>query len=485
MQKIAVVTGGAGYVGSHLCGRLLTEGYSVISLDNYFTGSVHNHIPGVIYRTGHTREISSLISESPSIVYHLGEYSRVEKSFEDPLTTLWDLNIAGTFAVLEFCKKHNAKIVYAGSSTKFSTDTNGHNQSPYAWSKSSNTTLVKNYGEWYGLTYAITYFYNVYGGRHIKDGPYATVIGIFERQKEHGLPLTVVRPGNFVRNYTHIDDIIDGLILVGEKGTGDEFGIGSEESFTVLQLAQMFDMPTVLMPERKGNRGGAQVITEKTTALGWSPHRNLKEYISKLPTATRKPSAPRVLVFSTTFSPIEGYSEEAFRKLAEQVADVEFDVITTATDSTANYSLPHNIHVHRIGSSSKPFISKMELMLSSASIVEKLSRTHTYSFVWSLMASYGTPPAIMSKRKMKIPLLITLGNQVMPPFLSIKKLFFTLLLNAGDQISTNSVNIKQPTRKSLTNTKLNRSLQGDAFTNAFRFAYAMEFKKLENEHSSR
>src|SRR5579859_4845533 len=149
-RKLILVTGGAGFIGSHLVERLVALGHRVISLDSYFTGARESHVPGVDYREGHTRDIERLVPESPDLVYHLGEYSRVEKSFEDPIHLVWDMNVAGTFAVLEFCRKRNAKLVYAGSSTKFADEGEGRTQSPYAWSKAANTELVRNYGEWFG-----------------------------------------------------------------------------------------------------------------------------------------------------------------------------------------------------------------------------------------------------------------------------------------------------------------------------------------------
>jgi UDP-glucose 4-epimerase len=194
-KKCIVVTGGAGFVGAALCRRLLADGHRVISLDNYFTGSTERHLPGVEYRFGHTRDIAQHVPEQPDIVFHLGEYSRVEKSFEDPIQVVWDLNIAGTFSVLEFCRSKKTKLIYAGSSTKFADGGEGKSQSPYAWSKSANTELVCNYGKWFGLNFAITYFYNVYGEGEISSGPYATVIGIFKQLYARGLPLTVVSPG--------------------------------------------------------------------------------------------------------------------------------------------------------------------------------------------------------------------------------------------------------------------------------------------------
>lgn len=215
-RKTIVVTGGAGFVGSRLCQRLVQDGHRVISLDNYFTGTTDNHIAGVEYRVGQTRDIIGLVPESPDLVFHLGEYSRVEKSFEDPTEFVWNLNVAGTFSVLEFCRRKNAKLIYAGSSTKFADGGDGRNQSPYAWTKASNSDLVKNYGSWFGMKYAITYFYNVYGEGEIANGPYSTVIGIFKQEYRRGRPMTVVSPGTQVRCFTHISDIINGLLLVAE-----------------------------------------------------------------------------------------------------------------------------------------------------------------------------------------------------------------------------------------------------------------------------
>lgn len=277
-KKTILVTGGAGFIGSHLCERLVKDGHNVISLDNYFTGSKDNHVDGVEYREGHTKDIEKHISETPDIVYHLGEYSRVEKSFDD-MPIVWEFNKDGTFAVLEFCCKHGSKIVYAGSSTKFGDGGLGRAQSPYAWSKASNTELVRNYGSWFSLSYAITYFYNVYGPREISTGAYATVIGIFKEQYKNKKPLTVVSPGTQKRNFTHIDDIIEGLIVVGEKGEGDEYGLGSEKSYPILEIAKMFGTDIELIPQRKGNRMDSSLDLSKSKTLGWKPTKDVEEYI--------------------------------------------------------------------------------------------------------------------------------------------------------------------------------------------------------------
>ena len=282
MKKKIVVTGGAGFVGSHLCERLSqNENYDVYSLDNYFTGSKANHVPNVTYIEGLTENIAELITFVPDMVYHLGEYSRVEQSFDD-IEKVWKFNKDGTFAVLEFVRKSGCKILYAGSSTKFGDGGLGRSASPYAWTKATNTELVENYGAWFNVPYAITYFYNVYGEREIQTGKYATLIALFKEKMKNDEALTIVSPGTQKRNFTHIEDIINALVLVGENGYGDEFGIGSGEAFTILEIAQMFDGKIEMLPERAGNRMSADVISAKTKALGWEPKRTIKKYIEEL-----------------------------------------------------------------------------------------------------------------------------------------------------------------------------------------------------------
>jgi UDP-glucose 4-epimerase len=276
--RTIVVTGGAGFIGSALCARLAAAGERVISLDNYFTGLAEAHVAGVDYRTGHTRDIAALVPETPDLVFHLGEYSRVEKSHEEP-ALVWDLNKAGSFGVVEFCRQRGCKLVYAGSSTKFADGGLGRDQSPYAWTKATNTELVRNYGDWFGLTYAITYFYNVYGPGE-RAGAYGTLIEIFRRKRLAGEPLTVVAPGAQQRIFTHIDDIVDGLMLIGDVGEGDEFGLGADETFSVLEVAQMFGGPIAMLPERPGNRMGAWLNVSKSQALGWRARRKLADYVA-------------------------------------------------------------------------------------------------------------------------------------------------------------------------------------------------------------
>jgi UDP-glucose 4-epimerase len=283
-KKIILVTGGAGFIGSRLIERLVKDGKNrVISLDNYFTGKKENHIKGAEYRKGHTKDIKRHVPEKPDIIYHLGEYSRVAESIKEP-EKIFDLNMAGTAGVVEFWREKKCKLVYAGSSTKFSKTRpdgiEGRGLSPYAWSKAANSELVRNYGEWYGLPYAISYFYNVFGPRE-PAGKYGTVVAIFMSQYLNGEPLTVRLPGTQTRNYTHVDDTVDGLLLIGEKGRGDEYGIGSQKSYSTMGVARLFKTEIVMLPARKTSRPSASVNTEKIKKLGWREKRPLKEYIDE------------------------------------------------------------------------------------------------------------------------------------------------------------------------------------------------------------
>ena len=286
MKKIILVTGGAGFISSHLIEKLVQNpDHQVFSLDNYFTGRVENHIAGAEYIKGETKDIDVLIKQKPDIVYHLGEYSRVLTSFDEP-DLIWRLNVEGTFRVLEFCRRNKTRLVYAGSSTKFGEfgdeTTEAKNKTPYAYFKSTNTDLINNYGQWFNLNYAIAYFYNVYGGREIREGRYATVIGIFTEKFMNNEPLTVVAPGTQKRAFTHIDDTVAGIMLVGEKGAGDGYCLGALAEYSILEIAKMFGGKIEMLPARQGDRNSSKIDQSKMADLGWRAKRDIGEYIKEI-----------------------------------------------------------------------------------------------------------------------------------------------------------------------------------------------------------
>ena len=280
INKKILITGGAGFVGSHLAQRFYRNGNKVFVLDNYFTGKKSNHVRGVSYHKGETKDIYRLFHKAKPFdyIYHLGEYSRVEQSYED-IHLVMKYNMYPFFEVLRLANAHQSKLIYSGSSTKFS-----HNldvvESPYSFTKRINTELLVKYANWFKIKYAITYFYNVYGPNEISNGKYATVIAKFLSFKKHGAKfLPITKPGNQRRRFTHVDDIINGLLLVGKKGVGDDYGIGADKSYNMIDIANLLNMKIKFQPSKKGNRLNATLRTKKTKDLGWKPHKNLKDYL--------------------------------------------------------------------------------------------------------------------------------------------------------------------------------------------------------------
>lgn len=291
MSKIILVTGGAGHVGSHIIEELVQDKTNkVISLDNYFTGKKQNHITGAEYREGHTKDIESLIPETPDVVYHLGEYARIAPSFDD-VEAVYDMNIIGTFAVVEFCRKRKVgKLVYAASSTKFAVEGDGRHQNPYSFSKATNVDLINDYGRWYDLPYAICYFYNAFGPRENGEGKYSTLIAKFEQAYLKGEPFTVVKPGTQKRNFTYVKDLARGIILVGEKGVGDGYSLNNTKGFSILEIAKAFGGEVKMIEGYPGRAESGDIPTKAREELGWDTTVDVLDYIKDF-VSKNKPSS--------------------------------------------------------------------------------------------------------------------------------------------------------------------------------------------------
>ena len=282
-----LVTGGAGFVGSRLLKYLSSNTkYKLTSLDNYFTGKLQNHLSSeyVRYIAGNTWDAKQIFkTETFDIIYHFGEYSRISTSFDD-IEMLNKSILQGTPVILELAKKWNAKLIYSASSSGLGNNGFDQNLSPYSWMKSKMVELIKNYNKWFGLQYQICYFYNVYGNCQITKGKYATVIGIFQQQYNDKKPLTVVYPGTQTRIFTHIDDIVNGLIKVlNTEIKNYEWYLKNNESISILNLCKLFNTEYKMIPSRLGERLCAQIIkTDTQTKLHWSSQSKIGDYIKKL-----------------------------------------------------------------------------------------------------------------------------------------------------------------------------------------------------------
>ncbi|MCE9541562.1 NAD-dependent epimerase/dehydratase family protein [Candidatus Kaiserbacteria bacterium] len=471
--KLILVTGGAGFVGTHLCKRLSAQGHRVISLDNYFAGSKENHVAGVEYREGHTKDIALHVPESPEIIFHLGEYSRVEQSLLEP-DVVEDLNVVGTRGVVEYWRARKCKLVYAGSSTKFGDGGAARERTPYASTKAANSELVKKTGEDEHLPYAITYFYNVYGPGE-RAGVYGTVIEAFKQMYLHGSPITVTSPGTQLRNFTHVDDIVDGLILVGESGAGDEYGLGNEKSFSMLEVAKMFGGEVLMLPPRAGNRMQSGLDTSKSAALGWRTKRTLEAYIQEFVASRARGVAreKRVLVVSTTFYPVSGPAEDALMELMRSMPDVQFDIVTTSFTpdaKTAPSPLP-NAQLYRVGRGRTS--DKYLLPFLGFRIAYRLHRKHRYLFAWSLMASYAALAGVFLKYSTGLPLLITLADQRLDSVSPSVRFLLKHILSGADQVYGASPSQETHAATIAAGKELRHSIgEGDAFANQLRYSYS-------------
>lgn len=287
-MKRVLVTGGAGFIGSNLIKKLIETHpeIEILSIDNYSTGKKENHIDSknVTYHTASTWDYfdTNFDNHKPfDVVFHFGEYSRIVKSFDD-VDYVMKTNLHGTTRILEICRKWNAKLIYSASSSIFGNNKEDQHLNPYAWTKSKIVELIKNYKNWYGLNYEICYFYNVYGNGQITEGDYATVIGIFETQYKSNKPLTVVSPGTQSRDFTHVDDIVDGVLKSVNKNMNYEWFLKSGLEYQLIDVAKMFTKNIVIIPEKRGERKKSTYTKNTNKLLGWAPKKNLKEYINSL-----------------------------------------------------------------------------------------------------------------------------------------------------------------------------------------------------------
>ena len=288
MKNIIVVTGGAGFIGSNLIKYLIKKTkYKIISIDNYSTGTKKNHAKhnNVKYIKDKNINISKLLKNYKKrikVIFHFGEFSRIYQSFLKPKECL-DSNINNSFAVINFAKDNKIKIIYSATSSALGNNGKDENLSPYAWAKTKNIELIKNYSKWFGLKYELLYFYNVYGSGQILSGPMSAVIGIFETQFKKKVPLTIVKPGSQKRDFTHISDIIKGCYLAFTKGKQNEYMLCTNKTYSILQIAKMFKTKFKFLKSRPGERFGSTILNNNAKKiLGFKAKKDIKTYIGNL-----------------------------------------------------------------------------------------------------------------------------------------------------------------------------------------------------------
>ena len=278
-----LITGGAGFIGTNLIKNLKDEN-EIYSLDNYSIGTKENHLSGVTYIDGDVIEIEKILKNDFDICFHLAGLSRIQPSFTNPFET-FKSNTLGVQKILDWSKKNDTKVIYSGSSSRH------HDQyrSPYAFYKYLGEEICKMYKNVFKLNVQIARFYNVYGPYEIIDGDWAAVIGIWRKQVSLGQKITIVGDGNQKRDFTHVQDIVDGLKLIAlsDVNNSDAWELGTGVNYSINEVFQMFKKRFGIDSKHISDQAGNYRETLRTDnkmidILGWSPKDRLRDYIQSL-----------------------------------------------------------------------------------------------------------------------------------------------------------------------------------------------------------
>jgi len=286
-----VVTGGAGFIGSHLVDHLLNKGYEVLIIDNFCTGLLNNidQTSNKVSIINHDIRIPipNSMFDNCSIVFHLAALADIVPSIESPVDYL-STNVQGTVNVLEAARASNIKrVIYTASSTCYGVTSNfptSENDQiaptfPYALSKYLGELVFFHWLTLYGLKGLSLRLFNVYGPRARTSGNYGAVMGVFLAQKIAQKPFTVVGDGNQVRDFTYVSDVVQAFILAGESQlTGEAINIGTQNPQSVNRLADLLGGKVEFIPKRPGEPDITHAdITKAKKLLDWEPQITFEE----------------------------------------------------------------------------------------------------------------------------------------------------------------------------------------------------------------
>lgn len=293
-----LVTGGAGFIGSHIVDRLITDGHEVVVLDNLVTGKRENLNPKAEFVECNIAEYETILPHfaDVEVVFHTAALARITPSVQNPLLSN-TYNITGTLNILWAAKNSGVKkVIYSSTSSIYGDQppelypvretVEPRPGSPYSLQKFVGEMYCRLFYKLYGLESVIFRYFNVYGSRQITDGAYATIIGVFLKQRQEGKPMTVVADaGERRRDYTHVSDIVEANILAWQKDglPGELFNIGYGQDYSVNEIARLIGGPTVKIAARPWEYQKTLADNSKALQmLGWSPKVKLADGIAAL-----------------------------------------------------------------------------------------------------------------------------------------------------------------------------------------------------------
>jgi len=297
---ICIVTGGLGFIGSHIVDLLIEQSHKVFVVDNLSTGSIHNLNDQAEYEINDILNLNFLTEYfkkiNPDWIFHTAALPRIQPSYEDPILHD-DVNVRGTLNVLEACKTINIKaLVYSSSSavygtpTMIPTDENAAISplSPYALQKYAAERYLHILGEKYNIPLVSLRYFNPYGPRSFnKKNPfnaYTSVVGIFTNQKSENKTLTITGDGSQERDFIHVKDVARANLLAAEKiqlTDKNVYNVGYGECISILQLAKLFNHPYTFVPERLGEAKITHANIDAMKSLGWMPKYQLNKFITE------------------------------------------------------------------------------------------------------------------------------------------------------------------------------------------------------------
>lgn len=299
MPKKVIVSGGAGFIGSHLVERLLADGHQVAVLDNFSTGRPQNleHVRSreslqiIEVDVTHAAEIAGYF-EGVDWVFHLAALADIVPSIQNP-AAYFAANVAGTASVLEAARRASVKrLVYTASSScygipdDYPTDENSpiRPQYPYALTKYVGEEMALHWEQVYGLPVVSLRLFNVYGPRSRTSGTYGAVFGVFLAQKLANRPFTVVGDGTQTRDFTYVTDVVSAFITAAESDvSGEVFNVGSGNTYSVNRLAELLGGDVEYIPKRPGEPDKTFADTRKIRRmLGWSPEVTFEEGVASM-----------------------------------------------------------------------------------------------------------------------------------------------------------------------------------------------------------